>query len=157
MDSNLRRKKRKQWLILRDGLVCKICGEPIASAEEVTLDHIIPRASGGTSALHNLRVACFPCNNARGDGRLSPAEMAQARALLAGVRPGERRQATAPNTRRRRSKRFREVVKALTFEEKLAMQKQDEGQREATVLTCPCCSNEDDPEGCTCPEWCPNS
>jgi hypothetical protein len=49
--------------LVRDGYVCQICG-----AENVNqVDHIWPRAAGGTDALSNLQAACGPCNKAKGD------------------------------------------------------------------------------------------
>ena len=34
---------------------------------EATLEHIVPRAKGGTNAWANLKMACKGCNSARGD------------------------------------------------------------------------------------------
>lgn len=32
-----------------------------------TLDHFIPRSRGGRNSFDNMVLACFSCNNARGD------------------------------------------------------------------------------------------
>lgn len=47
----------------RDCYRCRECG----SEEELTIDHIIPKAAGGTNAQKNLQVLCSPCNNAKAD------------------------------------------------------------------------------------------
>jgi len=57
---------RKQ-LVQRDGLVCGICGKPIATAREITIDHIRPLSKGGSDKLTNLRLAHEPCNVRRGN------------------------------------------------------------------------------------------
>lgn len=63
-------------LIEQDGLLCTWCcremiDAPIVPDEDcsahVTLEHIIPLAHGGTYDLFNLALACFGCNNERGD------------------------------------------------------------------------------------------
>lgn len=57
----------------RDNWTCTICTEPVkALAHHLTdwyptLDHIIPRAHGGTNDLSNLRTAHRWCNSVRGD------------------------------------------------------------------------------------------
>ena len=40
-----------------------------AGAPATTADHITPVERGGTSAWHNLRPACLPCNSARRNRR----------------------------------------------------------------------------------------
>lgn len=59
-------RKRVRRLMARDGTACWICGIEL-TIDTATLDHIIPRSKGGTFALHNLRLACSPCNNKRGN------------------------------------------------------------------------------------------
>jgi 5-methylcytosine-specific restriction enzyme A len=49
----------------RDAYTCP-CGAPAT-----TVDHILPRARGGTDALDNLQAMCGPCNYAKG-ARTSP-------------------------------------------------------------------------------------
>jgi 5-methylcytosine-specific restriction endonuclease McrA len=36
------------------------------TAEEMTLDHVIPRAFGGSNRIENLRLAHVSCNERRG-------------------------------------------------------------------------------------------
>ena len=47
----------------RDGRMCQICG---TDEGEMHIDHIIPRKSGGTHDLDNLRVLCKNCNLRKG-------------------------------------------------------------------------------------------
>jgi 5-methylcytosine-specific restriction protein A len=41
--------------------------EPHASSD-LTVDHIVPKAAGGTDSLSNLRVLCRGCNSRKRDG-----------------------------------------------------------------------------------------
>lgn len=47
----------------RDGEFCQFCG----TANDLTLDHIIPWSHGGPDTVVNLRVLCRPCNSSRGN------------------------------------------------------------------------------------------
>lgn len=47
----------------RDGHRCAYCG----SGEDLTLDHVVPRAKGGRTHWHNLVTACRRCNSEKGD------------------------------------------------------------------------------------------
>lgn len=44
------------------GRVCHLCGMPGANS----IDHLVPRAAGGTDDLDNLRPAHSRCNSSRG-------------------------------------------------------------------------------------------
>ena len=59
----------RAMLVKRDGMVCALCGEPIATLSEVTIDHIVPLSRGGTDRLDNLRLAHEACNKRRGNAR----------------------------------------------------------------------------------------
>src|SRR5258708_32692418 len=48
----------------RDGHKCSYCG----STYDLTIDHIIPVAKGGTSTIENLRTLCGRCNMSKGSG-----------------------------------------------------------------------------------------
>lgn len=48
----------------RDGHRCSYCG----STYDLTIDHIIPVAKGGTSNIENLRTLCSYCNTSKGSG-----------------------------------------------------------------------------------------
>ncbi|MEU7303734.1 HNH endonuclease [Streptomyces sp. NPDC007206] len=48
------------------GDYCPGWGIPAHSAQDLTVDHIIPLAAGGTHHRENLRVLCRSCNSRRG-------------------------------------------------------------------------------------------
>ncbi len=52
-------------LFLRDRFQCQYCGK----GEDLTFDHVIPRAHGGKTTWANVTTACSPCNLAKG-GRM---------------------------------------------------------------------------------------
>ncbi len=45
-------------LFLRDRFQCQYCGE----LDELTFDHVVPRAQGGRTTWENVATACAPCN-----------------------------------------------------------------------------------------------
>ena len=45
---------------------CFVCKEAIATAEESTLEHIIPRSRGGPNSASNLALSHRECNQAKG-------------------------------------------------------------------------------------------
>lgn len=51
-------------ILRRDGHRCQYCGRKDVS---LTVDHIIPKARGGTDSWENLVCACVRCNNFKGD------------------------------------------------------------------------------------------
>ena len=50
----------------RDRFTCQYCGVQPGS-EELTLDHVIPRAQGGESRWSNCVLACMECNKRKAD------------------------------------------------------------------------------------------
>ena len=46
----------------RDAFACVYCG----SAEDITIDHVVPRVAGGRSHADNLATACRTCNSSKG-------------------------------------------------------------------------------------------
>lgn len=56
-------------IYLRDGFACAYCGVSLKDAKpfDVTLDHLLPRVTGGSDKPTNLVTACRRCNSARGD------------------------------------------------------------------------------------------
>ena len=61
LGSRWQRAAREQ---IRREPVCARCG----ATEDLTADHLIPRAKGGTIE-DGLRTMCRPCNSSRGAGR----------------------------------------------------------------------------------------
>lgn len=58
-------RRRRQAIYMRDLGCCVWCTAPIET-EQRTLDHVTPRAHGGTDSTRNLVTACLTCNSARG-------------------------------------------------------------------------------------------
>jgi 5-methylcytosine-specific restriction endonuclease McrA len=50
----------------RDRFTCQYCGTQPGS-EELTIDHVVPRAHGGTSTWTNCVLACIECNARKAD------------------------------------------------------------------------------------------
>jgi hypothetical protein len=63
--SNWIRKSKRLRIYARDGWRCWCCGTD--AREELTLDHIVARARGGTNHETNLITACYSCNTGKGD------------------------------------------------------------------------------------------
>lgn len=57
-------RQTKDAVLERDRCVCHICGQPGAT----TVDHLVPRAFGGSDAPENLAAAHETCNQLRGCG-----------------------------------------------------------------------------------------
>lgn len=49
-------------LIERDGYFCRYCH----SADDITIDHILPISKGGKNLLSNLQLLCRSCNSKKG-------------------------------------------------------------------------------------------
>lgn len=65
------KKAVKKQLISVFGLSCFWCRCTLPE-KELTLDHQIPGSKGGSNNPENLRLACFPCNNSRGNSLFPP-------------------------------------------------------------------------------------
>lgn len=66
-DFNISINLLKRFEILnKTNFKCQYCGRG-APDVELQVEHIIPRAKGGTDNLSNLTVACFECNNGKRD------------------------------------------------------------------------------------------
>ncbi|MEG3880028.1 HNH endonuclease [Microcoleus sp. herbarium7] len=65
-----RRNKRRQLLELY-GNQCHWCNKSMQKSER-TIEHLLPKSLGGSNALYNLRLACFSCNNSRGNSLFPP-------------------------------------------------------------------------------------
>ncbi|MFM2033003.1 MAG: hypothetical protein RLZZ297_1768 [Chloroflexota bacterium] len=68
---NLKLPCTRHAVLMRDRDTCQYCGET-TSRSQLTIDHVIPRAHGGTTEWHNVVAACKACNHRKG-GR-TPAE-----------------------------------------------------------------------------------
>ena len=51
-------------LFHRDGHRCQYCG---SSAEQLSVDHVVPRSRGGLDTWENVTTACLPCNVRKGN------------------------------------------------------------------------------------------
>ena len=54
------RRLSRREVLYRDQYTCQYCGK---QTRELTLDHILPRNSGGAHAWENVVSACIPCNH----------------------------------------------------------------------------------------------
>lgn len=59
--------RKIRWLAERDGNECHYCHVPFTAVLRATLDHIVPRALGGTNDCENLVLACDVCNHEKAD------------------------------------------------------------------------------------------
>ena len=62
----------KQNILKRDRKICQYCD---ASDGYMTVDHVVPRSSGGGETWENLVCACPQCNNRKGNRTLEQAGM----------------------------------------------------------------------------------
>jgi 5-methylcytosine-specific restriction endonuclease McrA len=58
----------------RDHYTCQYCGAQ-PGMDELTLDHVLPRAQGGTSSWDNCVLACLACNKRKADRTPPQAQM----------------------------------------------------------------------------------
>ncbi len=65
------RKISRRALFARDGWRCVYCGE----GGRLTLDHVVPRSRGGSSAWENVVTSCAPCNLRKGNRLLDEVAM----------------------------------------------------------------------------------
>jgi len=56
------KKFKRHFIFNRDGYQCLKCG----SKENLTVDHIVSIAQGGTDAMANLQTLCRACNMQKG-------------------------------------------------------------------------------------------
>lgn len=61
-------------LYLRDLYQCQYCGDTFAR-DMLTLDHVIPRSTGGKTNWENSVTACKTCNHKKGDKLWKPLRM----------------------------------------------------------------------------------
>lgn len=61
-------------LYLRDLYQCQYCSDTFEH-KDLTIDHVIPRASGGKTNWENTVTACKPCNHKKGSKLQTPLRM----------------------------------------------------------------------------------
>ncbi len=76
---NVRRRReaagmRRLRIYMRDKFRCQYCGEK-KTADDLTLDHILPRSRGGDNSPVNVVTACVPCNNRKANRTPAEARM----------------------------------------------------------------------------------
>jgi 5-methylcytosine-specific restriction endonuclease McrA len=59
-----RRKITRKAVLARDSWTCQYCGQ---RKPGLTVDHVIPRSRGGTSAWDNIVASCATCNRRKGN------------------------------------------------------------------------------------------
>ena len=59
----------KRNVLRRDRFMCQYCGRQPPS-DELSIDHVVPRASGGASSWDNCVAACIACNHRKADRSL---------------------------------------------------------------------------------------
>lgn len=57
----------RRSILLRDRYRCQYCGEEFDS-QDLTFDHVIPRAKGGKTVWGNILSCCMKCNGIKKDG-----------------------------------------------------------------------------------------
>ncbi|MEU3452212.1 RNA-guided endonuclease IscB [Micromonospora sp. NPDC006766] len=90
----------REYLLAKWGRKCTYCG---VAGVPLNIDHIVPRARGGSDRVSNLTLACVPCNQAKG---ATPVDvfLADRPAVLARIRRQAKlplRDAAAVSTTRR--------------------------------------------------------
>lgn len=73
----------RRSILLRDRFRCQYCGEQFQS-HELTFDHVIPRAQGGTTVWENIVSACLRCNAIKAD---RPANHSGRKGVAGSLRP----------------------------------------------------------------------
>lgn len=56
----------RDHVYLRDEFSCQYCGSR-PSLSDLTLDHVLPKSLGGTTAWENITTSCRDCNNKKGN------------------------------------------------------------------------------------------
>jgi 5-methylcytosine-specific restriction endonuclease McrA len=62
----LRTKFSRINVYARDGFVCQYCATRF-NTEELTFDHVVPRAQGGRTTWENVVTCCVSCNRVKAD------------------------------------------------------------------------------------------
>ena len=59
-------KLSRSAIFARDDYICQYCGESFKKSD-MNIDHVVPRAQGGSTTWTNLVLACIPCNSKKGN------------------------------------------------------------------------------------------
>ena len=65
------KRELKHQLISKRGYLCRLCNKSF-SFDCLTLDHIIPLTHNGSWDITNLQLACYKCNQEKGDNYDDP-------------------------------------------------------------------------------------
>ncbi len=60
------KRNKRPHLVAKYGMQCFWCSCELTN-ETLTIDHYIPLSRGGSNKIKNLRLACFDCNQERGN------------------------------------------------------------------------------------------
>ena len=58
---------KKFRVFIKDDFTCTYCAKPMSPKTKLTVDHIVPKAKGGTNAYSNITTACQCCNGKKAD------------------------------------------------------------------------------------------
>jgi|GEM_PF-1026511 len=81
--------EKRLAIYLRDGCACAYCGASIEQGAQLTLDHLVPHAKGGTNHETNLVTCCHRCNSSRGDRAVATFAKSVAGYVNHGVKPAD--------------------------------------------------------------------
>ena len=56
----------REYVYQRDRAQCQCCGK-MALEAQLTVDHIVPLAKGGSNDISNLQTLCLSCNSRKKD------------------------------------------------------------------------------------------
>lgn len=69
----------KRNVLRRDRFICQYCGRQ-PTADQLSIDHVVPRSAGGESTWDNCVAACVDCNHRKADRPLQASGLALRRA-----------------------------------------------------------------------------
>lgn len=66
----------KRNIFVRDGYQCQYCGKQFSNGSKtITIDHILPKSSGGKTTWDNCVTSCKQCNTYKGRNKLSETDL----------------------------------------------------------------------------------
>ncbi len=66
----MNKKEVRRKIARRDGSCCCYCGWFLPT--HGTIEHYVPKSLGGSNRMDNLKIACKPCNQKRGNSPVPP-------------------------------------------------------------------------------------